>query len=371
MRPDSEGEHLPVESPCIKVPKKSGVKAIDLAAHLNLLNRDLRVSLEGEYLCVPLIKKPTGVDAEKIVTVLPESKITTRDFRKRSKYPPTAIDFARELLPRDLIDFFPSSMDFVGDIVIVEVPSQLESYKKTLGEIILRSHRNVRTVLAKAGAVGGARRLRRFELLAGQDRTQTVHREHGCIYYLDLAKVYFSPRLSFEHNRVASQVVEGETVIDMFAGIGPFSILIAKKHVGVKVYAIDLNPEAVEYLQRNIIANRVHERIVPIIGDAKEVVPSRLAKSADRVIMNLPDRAIDFLSPACDALKPRGGIIHLYHFESGPNPIETARRKLSETVERIGYKIQNVPLARVVREVSPYRYQVVLDVEMAGHSIRG
>jgi len=362
---------LPVESPCIKVPKKSGAKAIDLAAHLNLLNRDLRVSSEGEHLCVPLLNKPTGVDAEKIVTVLPESKITTRDFHKRSKYPPTAIDLAKELLPRNLIDFFPSSMDFVGDIAIVEVPSQLEVCKKTLGEIILRSHRKVRTVLAKAGAIGGARRLRRFELLAGQDGTETVHREHGCIYYLDVAKVYFSPRLSFEHNRVASQVVEGETVIDMFAGIGPFSILIAKKHAEVRVYAIDLNPEAVDYLKRNIIANHVQGKVLPIIGDAKEVVPSRLGKSADRVIMNLPERAVDFLSPACDALKPGGGIIHLYHFESGPNPIETAKKKLAETVERIGYKIENVLLARTVREVSPYRYQVVLDVGIAGHAIQG
>ncbi|MDH5439842.1 MAG: class I SAM-dependent methyltransferase family protein [Candidatus Bathyarchaeota archaeon] len=270
-----------------------------------------------------------------------------------------------------MIDFFPSSMDFVGDIAIVEVPSQLEVCKKTLGEIILRSHRKVRTVLAKAGAIGGARRLRRFELLAGQDGTETVHREHGCIYYLDVAKVYFSPRLSFEHNRVASQVVEGETVIDMFAGIGPFSILIAKKHAEVRVYAIDLNPEAVDYLKRNIIANHVQGKVLPIIGDAKEVVPSRLGKSADRVIMNLPERAVDFLSPACDALKPGGGIIHLYHFESGPNPIETAKKKLAETVERIGYKIENVLLARVVREVSPYRYQVVLDVGIAGHAIQG
>jgi tRNA (guanine37-N1)-methyltransferase len=271
---------------------------------------------------------------------------------------------ARKLLPRNLVDFFPRATDFVGDIAIVEVPSELESHKQTIGDIILKAHKNVRTVLAKAGAVSGVRRLREFELLAGQDRTETVHREHGCIYYLDLAKVYFSPRLSYEHKRVASQVTEDETVIDMFAGIGPFSILIAKKHSGVRVYAIDLNPEAVRHLKRNIIANGVHGRVVPIIGDAKEIVASKLANSADRVIMNLPERALEFLSAACEALKPQGGIVHFYHFENGPNPVETAKKRLTEAVERIGYHIENVLLARTIREVSPYRWQVVVDLNM-------
>jgi len=362
---------LLVESPCLRVPKKSGQKTINLLARLKLLNRDLQVSQEGEYLCIPLLTKPSDATAETLASVLPESEVATREFHKRSRCLTSAIDLASETLPRDLVDSFPSSMDFVGDIAIVEIPSQLENYKKTLGEIILRSHKNVRTVLAKAGAIGGVRRLRRFELLAGQDRTETVHREHGCIYYLDVAKVYFSPRLSYEHNRVASQVVDGETVIDMFAGIGPFSILIAKKYVGVKVYAIDLNPEAVKYLERNIIANHVRGRVVPIIGDAKEVITSKLGKSADRVIINLPERAIEFLSPACKALKPEGGIIHFYHFESGPNPIETAKKRLAETVERIGYRIENVLFAGTVREVSPYRYQVVSDVGIAGHAVRG
>jgi len=360
-----------VESPCLRVPKKSGQKTINLLARLKLLNGDLQVCSEGEYLCIPLLMRPSDATVETLASVLPESEVATREFHKRSRRPTNTIGLAKEALPRDLVDSFPRSMDFVGDIAIVEIPSQLENYRRTLGEIILRSHKNVRTVLAKAGAIGGVRRLRRFELLAGQDRTETVHREHGCIYYLDVAKVYFSPRLSYEHNRVASQVVQGETVVDMFAGIGPFSILIAKKHLGVRVYAIDLNPEAVKYLQRNIIANHVQGRVVPIIGDAKEVVSSKLANSADRVVMNLPERAIEFLSPACKALKPGGGIIHFYHFESGPNPIETAMKKLAETVERIGYKIENVLLARIVREVSPYRYQIVLDVGIAEHAIQG
>ena len=348
----------------MKVRRKSGEKAINLAVRLRLLNRDLKVSSEGRYIYVPLLKKPDGANAEKLAAVLPEFEATTRKFTRRIKCSMSAIDLARKLLPRNLVDFFPRATDFVGDIAIVEIPRELENYRQTVGETVLKAHKNVRTVLAKAGAVSGVRRLREFELLAGQDRTETVHREHGCIYYLDLAKVYFSPRLSYEHKRVASQVTEDETVIDMFAGIGPFSILIAKKHSGVRVYAIDLNPEAVRHLKRNIIANGVHGRVVPIIGDAKEIVASKLANSADRVIMNLPERALEFLSAACEALKPQGGIVHFYHFENGPNPVETAKKRLTEAVERIGYHIENVLLARTVREVSPYRWQVVVDLNI-------
>ena len=93
--------------------------------------------------------------------------------------------------------------------------------------------------------------MRDYELIGGSGNTETVHREYGCVYNLDISKVYFSPRLSYEHYRVASQVQEEEIVIDMFAGVGPFSILIAKNHEHVKVYAIDLNPEAVKVAPRS------------------------------------------------------------------------------------------------------------------------
>jgi tRNA (guanine37-N1)-methyltransferase len=111
-----------------------------------------------------------------------------------------------------------------------------------------------------------------------------VQKEHGCEYHLDLSEVYFSPRLSYEHSRVASQVEEKETVVDMFAGVGPFSILIAKTHEDVKVYAVDVNPDATRYLERNIIVNGVMGKVVPVLGDAKEIVHERLRGAADRVM---------------------------------------------------------------------------------------
>ena len=100
-------------------------------------------------------------------------------------------------------------------------------------------HPNVRAVFAKSGWVSGTERIMPLRYVAGENRTQTIHKEHGCSFKVDLSKVFFSPRLSSEHQRIAKLVDEGERVVDMFAGVGPFSILIAKGLSDVRVEAID------------------------------------------------------------------------------------------------------------------------------------
>jgi tRNA (guanine37-N1)-methyltransferase len=249
----------------------------------------------------------------------------------------------------------------VGEIAVVELPSELAEYKNLVGEAILEAHKNVRTVLAKSGVVEGVCRLREYEVIAGLPNTETVHREHGCKYFLDLEKVYFSPRLSHEHYRVASQVKGTETVIDMFAGVGPFSVLIAKLHNDVKVFAVDVNPDAVRYLEKNIITNGVFGKVVPILGDVRKVVRERLQGTADRVIMNLPEKAVEYVDVACEALKPEGGIVHYYEFAEGLNAVEVAKKHLSEAISKTGRSISGFSSARTVREVAPFKFQVVVD----------
>jgi tRNA (guanine37-N1)-methyltransferase len=252
----------------------------------------------------------------------------------------------------------------VGDIAIVEVPLELQEHKKIIGETILKIHRHIRTVLAKSSVVRGIRRLREYEVISGSSDTETVQKEYGCKYHLDLRKVYYSPRLSYEHSRVASQVEEGETVIDMFTGVGPFSVLIAHTHRNVKVYAIDLNPDAVRYLERNVIVNGVLGKVISILGDAKEVVNNRLRGAADRVIMNLPEKAIEYLEVACNALKPEGGIIHYYEFSEGPDPLRTVKKRLTETLNKTDHMGRMFISARVVREVAPFKWQVAVDIRI-------
>jgi tRNA (guanine37-N1)-methyltransferase len=219
-------------------------------------------------------------------------------------------------------------------------------------------------VLTKAGAVSGTYRLRGFEVIAGENKTATVHKEYGCKYHVDIAKAYFSPRLSQEHNRVASLVKKSETVVDLFAGVGPFSVLIAKNNAEAKVHAVDINPEAIELLERNIRLNRVENRVIPIEGDARRTVEERLMGIADRVIMNLPEKAFEFVYTACKAIKPAGGTVHYYAFIRLPDSLENAQLRFSKAVEKAGRKMDAFLSAKIIRETAPYEWQVVLDARI-------
>jgi len=352
------------KSPCLKIPKALGEKAIILVRRLNLFNRELKIQRVEGYLYIPLISEPLPAYIEEFKKNLPEFEVSTFSFPERAERPLKLVDVLEDKLSPHLLASLPRAIDFVGDIAIVEVPPELGRHKKMIGEAILKTHKKVRTVLAKSSAVGGLYRLRKFEVIAGEDKKKTIHREHGCIYHVDLSKAYFSPRLSYEHDRVASQVRENETVVDMFSGVGPFSILIAKRHRNMRVYAIDVNPDAVYYLKTNITVNRVEKEVVPILGDARQVVEEMLKGVADRVIMNLPEKALKYIDAACEVIKAEGGIMHYYEFTSAPEPLETAKNRLTEAVKQTGRSVEKILLARTVRLIAPYTWQVVVDAEI-------
>jgi tRNA (guanine37-N1)-methyltransferase len=352
------------EATCLKVPKNLGEKAIRLVRELNLSNRELKIQQTEDYLCIPLANEPPSVILKKFENNLPEFEISVHNVLEWKKRQFTPLDVLADKLPRHLLGSVPRAIDFVGDIAIVEVPPQLADHKQIIGEAILNAHKQTSTVLAKSGAVEGVYRTRDFEVIAGADKTATVYREYGCIYHVDVAKAYFSPRLSTEHNRVASQVKDGETVVDLFAGVGPFAIPIAKKHRNARVYAVDVNPDAVALLKRNVAVNRAEKQVVPLLGDARQMVREQLSGKADRVIMNLPETALEFVDVACEALKPEGGIMHYYGFVKASNPLETAKVRLTEAVSQNSRQVNNFLLAKTVREVAPYMWQVVVDAQI-------
>jgi tRNA (guanine37-N1)-methyltransferase len=352
------------EATCLKVPKNLGAKATRLVGELEIFNHELKIQQIEDWLCIPLTADPSPAVLNKFEKKLPSFEISVHAFAELKKRRFTHLDFLADKLPSNLLASVPRAIDFVGDIAIIEIPPQLVNHKQIIGEALLKAHKQTSTVLAKSGAVEGVYRTRDFEVIAGAEKTATVYREYGCIYYVDVAKAYFSPRLSTEHNRVASQVKDGETVVDLFAGVGPFAIPIAKKHKNVRVYAVDVNPDAVALLKRNVAVNRAEKQVVPVLGDARQVVKEQLSGKADRVIMNLPETALEFVDAACEALKPEGGIMHYYGFVKASNPLETAEVRLTEAVSRNSRQVNNFLLAKTVREVAPYTWQVVVDAEI-------
>jgi tRNA (guanine37-N1)-methyltransferase len=350
--------------PCLRVPKILGEKAIVLLNKLGFLNRELKIQQVMDSLFIPLVRKPLPADIKRFEETLPNFKISTHKFPKRTKRSLKLVDLLEDKLPPHLLASLPHAIDFVGDVAVIEVPPELESHKRIVGEAVLKAHKRIRTVLAKSGAVEGVYRVREFDVIVGIGKTETVHREYGCMFYVDLAKAYFSPRLSHEHDRVASQVKDGETVIDMFAGVGPFSVLIAKRHKNVRVYAVDVNPDAVNYLKKNIEANHVGKSVTPLLSDVRQIVKKKLVGVADRVIMNLPEKAIEYVDVACEALKPEGGVVHYYEFTSMPEPLETAKVRLIEAMKQTDRNVKKILSARLVRATAPYTWQVVVDVEI-------
>jgi len=355
---------MPKKSICVKVPKVYGEKSVVLANNMGIYDKQLEIQRNKNFVHIPLVREPSETELKILKEQVPFCNVSTYIFEERKKRIKTFIELLEDKLPPHLLASLPRAIDFVGDIAVVEIPPELEAHKTMIGEAVLKTHATVRTVLAKAGAVSGIYRLREFSVIAGKPKTETIHKEYGCQYYVDLAKVYFSPRLSYEHSRVASLVKEGETVIDLFAGVGPFAILIAKTHKNVKVYAVDVNSPAIEFLKRNIRLNRVEEKVQPILGEARQVAEERLSGVADRVIMNLPEKAIEFVDVACKALKSSGGIVHFYSFISGPDSLENVKQRFNEVVKKCGRKVEKVLSSRFVRATAPYEWQIVLDTKI-------
>jgi tRNA (guanine37-N1)-methyltransferase len=257
-----------------------------------------------------------------------------------------------------------SSFDLVGDIAIIKVPNPANA--QAVADQIMGTHKKLRAVYSQTSAVEGNYRIRKLNLLAGQPITEATYKENGCLFRVDIEKCYFSPRLSHERNRIASLVCPGEVVVNMFAGVGCFSIQIAKKAPDVKVYSIDINPHAYEYMQQNVGLNHVDGSVVCLLGDAKEVIETQLRGIADRVLMPLPELALQYLPYALSALKQSGGWIHFHAFEHAApqeKPTEKTKVKVGQALDRLGVSYRFVG-AQVVRSTGPNWWQTVLDIQV-------
>jgi tRNA (guanine37-N1)-methyltransferase len=241
------------------------------------------------------------------------------------------------LPPKETICVY-NSYDIVGDIAIIRLADASKKYGQIIAEAIMTVHKNIKTVLAQTSPIRGDFRLRKLGFAAGENKTVTVHKEIGCSFTVDVEKCYFSPRLFYERRRIAEQVGNGEVVVNMFAGVGCFSIVIAKHSNVRKIHSIDVNYAAIQHMQENVRMNRVYGKVIPVRGNAKEVIEKRLCHMADRVLMPLPEKAFKYLPSAVLALKKAGGWVHYYvfvHAEKNENPVEEVKLKVTEKLQSL------------------------------------
>jgi tRNA wybutosine-synthesizing protein 2 len=248
----------------------------------------------------------------------------------------------------------PKKRQILGDIIIIALRKELESRKAEIGKALLSFYPRCSTVLLDRGITGQIRKPDR-EIIAGE-RTETVHRENGCLFKLDAMRIMYSQGNLAEKKRM-SKLGRDETIVDMFAGIGYFSIPMAVHSKPRKIFAIEINPVAFDYLKENVKLNKVDEIIEPVPGDCAAVTPIGIA---DRVIMGYLN-AHEYLEQGIRALLP-GGIIH-YH-EAVPEAIE--RRPVKRVIEAAGKhkRIVKIIGVRRVKKYSPGVWHMVVDARL-------
>lgn len=251
----------------------------------------------------------------------------------------------------------PSGWQILGDIIIVNIPAALESKKTQIAEALLSMYPKCKSVVRDLGIEGQFRQPKR-ELLLGTS-TETIHKEHGCLFKQDVTKVMYS-KGNLEERKRMSRLGKGEVVLDMFAGIGYFSIPMAVHSRPKKIISIEINPESFSYLKENIWLNHVEDIITPVLGDCSQAAPEG---EADRVIMGYVAITHHYLEPAIRALKKNGGTLH-YHETVHENLAWTRpEERIKRAAEKLGKKAEVLETRRI-KKYSPGVLHVVIDVKI-------
>ena len=308
---------------------------------MGIMNMEYKIKAEEKFGYVPI---NNDIEGYEIVDI---------DLEPIKQHPKSFAELLKDELSEDEIETLRTSFDTIGEIVILEIPDNLEDKKQIIGDAALEFTKR-RSVFMKKSAIKGTTRVRDLEFLSGIDDSVTIHKEHGARLKLDVREMYFSPRLATERKRVMESVSDGEKILDMFCGIGPFPIVIARNK-NVDITAVDINESAIRYLKENIKMNKLKGSIETYTGDIA-VVSNAFKTKFDRIIMNLPGLAYTFLDLAVDLIE-EDGIINYYEFsdsyEQGIKRLKNACLKKNKKVEIIN--------TRKVKSTSPGEWHMAID----------
>ncbi len=257
-------------------------------------------------------------------------------------------------------------IDIIGDIAILRLRGLPERLEKQFSEMICSELKHVKVVYRQVGEVSGEYRVWRLRWIYGEGRSLTIHKENGYRLMVDVEKVFFTPRLQQEHLRIAKAVRPGERVLNMFSGVGGFSIAIAVHSAPLSVTGIDLNWEAAKLHSINAKLNNVSQLVETVNADSRHIAEASRGRY-DRVLMPLPMLAKSYLRYALMAVK-KGGWIHVYDFYTGGNKREAVKRSMEDYMKILrGMGVEVSIAGRALGSVAPFKYRVVLDIRVLGH----
>ena len=326
---------------CVKVPLRQLNDTRIKLMENDLINMEYRIKADTEFGYIPINEDVNDYE------------IVDMELEPMKKVPHNFAELLEEELTPDEIENLRTSFDTIGDVVILEIPENLQDKKQIIGDAALKFTKR-RSIYMKKSAVKGTTRVRDLEFLSGVDDSVTIHKEHSARLKLDVREVYFSPRLATERKRVMQSVENGEKILDMFCGIGPFPIVIARNK-NVDITAVDINESAIKYLDENIKLNKLKGNIKTYCGDVRQVSAGFNMKF-DRIIMNLPGLAYTFLDVAIDLIED-GGIINYYEFSDS---YEQGIKRLNDAASAVGKEVEIIN-CRKVKSTSPGEWHVAID----------
>ena len=341
----------------LKAAKKNAENVKKQILSLDLFDKSRKIGFEENFVLFPLI----DISNRRLKKYIEKSiKYKTELIEKEDSISPlknnaTYINQIFEKYKGSLAKGY----DILGNIAIIK--SELNKKEESeVAKEILNFNKQITTVVAQIGAVSGKYRLRKFRYVLGVKTFISNYRESGCLFKFDIRKTFFSNRLSYERERINNQVKENENICVMFAGVGPFAIEIAKKHKSTNIVAIEMNKNAVKYMENNIILNKT-PNVKAVLGDVR--TQSKNYKGfADRVIVPMPKSSMEFLNQILEVSKKKA-IVHIYLFGDKDSVFEDTRKVLKLHAKNNNYTVK-ILLERVVRTYSKNEIEVVVDYKI-------
>jgi tRNA (guanine37-N1)-methyltransferase len=341
-----------MEAKAIEVDLKQAEKIRLFLIKHNYLRKDLKIFKKYDKIYFPII------DIENLPLKQDLYKITVTNFQKAQKLPSSYKDLIS--LPNNLNKELPTSYDIIGKIALIKLNENLLKNKHEIGKALFKANKNLETVCL-VHPVEGELRTRTIEIIAGKKQTKTLHFEYGSKFIIDIKKAYFSPRLANERRRISKLVQKGETIVDMFAGVAPFSIIIGKFSNPKIIYAIDKNKEAVNLAKKNIKLNNLLDKIDVICLDAKMIGCTFVKKDikADRIIMNLPFSAHLFFK---NALKIAANNCQIHYYDIlKEKEINNRKDNLVKVAKNNNFKLLNLKVNKI-KTYAPREFYVGIDI---------
>jgi tRNA wybutosine-synthesizing protein 2 len=267
-------------------------------------------------------------------------------------------DRVRRAVGSDVADALPAGYQRMGSVLLLRLSPRLAPHFAAIGRA-WQDELGVATVLVRTGPISGELREPTVVRVAG-DATETEVVEHGVRFRFDAARVMFAAGNRTERARIGRLVKPGERVVDLFAGIGYFSVPAARAHRSVRVIAVEKNPVAYRYLLENLRRNGVADRVDARLGENREV-PLPLA-DADRVLLGILPDATPWVGRALELVRPEGGWLHVHVVTDARGGREHATANVARAIAAAGGSVQGLPVAREVKAYGPGRTHVVVDV---------